>query len=101
MRRVALFGTLVFGFSALTGLAGCGAPSRDPAAPTAQSSGLGDDGAGCHSERRVGSNISREVCRTPEEVARDREDARDLMRPGRVPLPDPKRTSLTPGPRIP
>lgn len=89
MRRVELAWSLVIsGFSIL---AGCGAHSSEPAAPAAQQSGLGDDGAGCHTERPVGSNISREVCRTPDQVHRDREEARDLMRPSRVPLPEPGR----------
>lgn len=66
------------------GALACGAPiangSNDSTAPQAVS----DDGAGCHKERRVGSNIEREVCRTPEEVRREREDARNLMTPGKV-----------------
>lgn len=70
-------------------LSGCAASSREPAEPQAQHSGLGDDGAGCHSERPVGSNISREVCRTPQEVENSREEARNLMTPGRLSPPDP------------
>lgn len=77
--------------SCFSALSGCGAPSREPVAPTSQHSGLGDNGAGCHRERRVGSNIEREVCRSPEQASRDREEARDLMRPGRVPLAEKSR----------
>lgn len=60
---------------------GCGAPisTENDTTPT-----VSDDGAGCRKERPLGSNIEREVCRTPEEVRRDREEARKLMIPPRT-----------------
>lgn len=65
---------------------GCGAPvpAGENTTPTS------NDGAGCHKERPLGSNIEREVCRTPDQARDDREDARNLMTPGRVsPTPTP------------
>jgi hypothetical protein len=34
----------------------------------------------CQMERPVGSNISRKVCRTPEQIEQDREAAQEAMR---------------------
>lgn len=83
MGRVALLALSMF--TCVCGFSGCGAGiAPEPAEPQTQQSGLGDDGAGCRKERPVGSNIEREVCRTPEEVRRDREEARKLMIPPRI-----------------
>lgn len=68
---------------------GCGAP----VAAGENTTPVSNDGAGCHKERPLGSNIEREVCRTPDQARDDREDARNLMTPGKVP---PRPTAATP-----
>ena len=55
------------------GLAGC-ANSEDS---TAQAKA--DDGMICKMEKPTGSNIATRVCRTPEELEKERELARDSM----------------------
>lgn len=62
--------------------AGCASNGQGGGAQEPQS--VSDDGAGCRLERPTGSNIAREVCRSPDEVQRDREEARKLVIPPRV-----------------
>lgn len=52
---------------------------RDSTTPQA------DDNVNCRPERSVGSNFSRQVCRTPAEESRNREEAQTLMTPSKVP----------------
>jgi hypothetical protein len=59
-------------------LAGCGAPLSQSEGTTPEKSAAGG-GENCHEERPIGSNISRTVCRTDEEVARDRESTRSFI----------------------
>lgn len=68
------------GVALLFGLQGC----LPPSSATDSTTPISDDGAGCHIERPTGSNIGREVCRTPDQVRDDRENARNLHRPPRV-----------------
>ena len=59
-------------------VAGCGAPLSQSDGTTPEKS-AGNQGETCHEERPIGSNISRTVCRTDEEVARDRENTRSFI----------------------
>lgn len=55
-------------------------------APASQSPGSGGgSGLICHTETPTGTNFSREVCRTPEQVEDDRKGARDLLEPRAMP----------------
>jgi hypothetical protein len=56
--------------------------SNAPQEQTASSPAAAGDRSGkvCRMETPTGSNLSREICRTPEEMASDRKDAEDLFR---------------------
>lgn len=56
------------------GLAGCANSESSTAQAKAE-----DDGMVCKMEKPTGSNIATRVCRTPEELERERELARDSM----------------------
>jgi hypothetical protein len=59
--------------------AGGTAPVKAQAA-TGQTTASGEQKLVCSTERPVGSNIPKRVCRTPEQIEREREAAQDKIR---------------------
>ena len=59
-------------------LAGCASGSGQQ--PTTNTAGTQKNGMVCKDEAPVGSSISREVCRSPEQVEGDRKNADDWLR---------------------
>lgn len=69
------------------GAIGCGAPAATSNTTPNGSSAAAPNGQVCHEERPLGSNISRTVCRSQEDIDRDREGANKYLR---EPRPVPK-----------
>jgi len=83
MRRTLLTVVLV-----LTACATNSSQGPTPHQATASESGS-DPGVVCHDETPTGSSISRRVCRTPEEVDREHQEAQDMARSRGVAPPPP------------
>jgi hypothetical protein len=72
----------------LGGAIGCGAQTSNGSETTPHSpTSAAPNGQVCHEERPLGSNISRTVCRSQEDMDRDRESANRYLR---EPRPVPK-----------
>ena len=73
-------------------VAACAAPQESyntmPPGETSPRTEGGEDEPVCREEAVTGSTLKRTVCRTPSEMARDRDNARDFHeRAGRAPPP--------------
>ncbi len=78
-RSVALLSLLL----ASTGCAGARSASSGTAAPTADKSAVASTTAKpkviCRTEKPLGSNIARTICRSPEEIEAERQAAQDAI----------------------
>lgn len=72
--RALLLGT------ALALVACASSSSQGPSANNTTAKSGSNPGLICKEERPTGSNLPREVCRTPEQMADDRREAEDLLR---------------------
>ncbi len=67
-------------FVVLAGLlVGCGAPHRDAPTTPAPAAAAAPSGQVCHEERPLGSNIARTVCRSQDQIERDRRETQKLL----------------------
>ncbi|MCH8538215.1 MAG: hypothetical protein LAT66_10660 [Alkalimonas sp.] len=74
MKVLLVVACLAFG---LTACQSTNSASSDSAEATAQAS---NDGMICRNERETGSNMRVRVCRTAEQIERDRDEASDALR---------------------
>jgi nitrous oxide reductase accessory protein NosL len=72
-------GTLAVIVIALTGCAANSAQGPTPHEATTSDTGS-SSGMVCHEETPTGTTISRQVCRSPEQIDREHKDAEDLAR---------------------